>query len=60
MYPSILKLPFFNFVKICGVTPLAGHHSINKIRAFAPLLEILTYSISSILFFDDNMLKQNF
>ena len=37
------------------------HDSNNEIWAFAPLLEILTYSIlqSFFYFFDDDILKQN-
>jgi len=55
MYLSHIFTIFQIFSKIRGAMPLAGHHSINKIRVFVHLFGILIHSaceISSI--FDGN------
>jgi len=58
-FPYIYHFP--NFSKIRGVTPLAGHHSINQIWARAHLFGTLIYSIYKISFiFDGNAWSENF
>jgi len=47
----IFNVPFpyiYHFPKIRGATALAGHHSINKICAYAHLFRILIYFVRKI------------